>query len=514
MITDKEIYINIKPANLSFWKNKGYIAVLGKQCLVKIDDLPRNSNVYVSCICGLCQEKFLQRYSRNTDTCSKCRQKQRILPKAKPKYQKKPKEELETLYFKKKFSIEDLRYHYNVSRPVIVRWFKEYNIIPRNDLFTEKPSKEELENLHKNLKFPLKKIAIKYKVGTAMIKRWFKEYNINQDYHRSKRKFIPSKDTLIQHHIIEKLSLKDIAEIYNVSDVLVGLWFKEYEITDQIIYRNNSKYIAEDTIKNILNSYGFSFNKTRNVISPYELDLYDEQRNIAIEYCGLYWHSNKDKRYHLNKLNLCKAKGIQLLTIFEDEWLSKEPIVISIIKSKLGISDRIYARSSIAKSIPKNEARLFLKDNHLQEQPNNIIHAFGLYHKDELVGVMTFGKHHRGKSILVLNRLCFAKNIVVLGGAEKLFKLARQHITEDILTWSDNRWSNGNVYEKLGFIKQKILDVDYSYIKNQKRYSKQSMKKSLVGCPPEIKEIEFNKSRGFGVIWDCGKTVWLFKNSP
>ncbi|MFW6130771.1 MAG: hypothetical protein ACOC56_06250, partial [Atribacterota bacterium] len=53
-----------------------------------------------------------------------------------------------------------------------------------------------------------------------------------------------------------------------------------------------------------------------------ELDIYLPDFNIAIEYNGLYWHSElngKDRNYHLNKTNICENENIQLIHIFEDE---------------------------------------------------------------------------------------------------------------------------------------------------------------------------------------------------
>ena len=46
-------------------------------------------------------------------------------------------------------------------------------------------------------------------------------------------------------------------------------------------------------------------------------------KNIAIEYDGLYWHTEKhgkDKNYHYNKMLECNKKGIGLIQIFDDEY--------------------------------------------------------------------------------------------------------------------------------------------------------------------------------------------------
>ena len=61
----------------------------------------------------------------------------------------------------------------------------------------------------------------------------------------------------------------------------------------------------------------------RNIIKPYELDIYIPILNKAIEFNGTYWHYSK-KHFipgkHSNKSNLCREKGIKLLHIREDLW--------------------------------------------------------------------------------------------------------------------------------------------------------------------------------------------------
>ncbi len=67
----------------------------------------------------------------------------------------------------------------------------------------------------------------------------------------------------------------------------------------------------------------------RGILKQLELDIYIPSHNIAIEYDGLYWHSNKFKpnNYHLNKTELCEKKGIQLIHIFENEWVYEQDLV-------------------------------------------------------------------------------------------------------------------------------------------------------------------------------------------
>ena len=65
--------------------------------------------------------------------------------------------------------------------------------------------------------------------------------------------------------------------------------------------------------------------RDRKILDGCELDLYIPSRQVAIEYNGLRWHSSafgKDENYHLNKTRQCAEKGISLVHIFEDEWLT------------------------------------------------------------------------------------------------------------------------------------------------------------------------------------------------
>ncbi|NDB85961.1 MAG: tandem-95 repeat protein, partial [Alphaproteobacteria bacterium] len=65
----------------------------------------------------------------------------------------------------------------------------------------------------------------------------------------------------------------------------------------------------------------------KKIIAPYELDIVIPSKKLAIEYCGLFWHSEynrPDPNYHANKLKLCGQQGYRLITIFEDETESAQ----------------------------------------------------------------------------------------------------------------------------------------------------------------------------------------------
>lgn len=270
---------------------------------------------------------------------------------------------------------------------------------------------------------------------------------------------------------------------------------------------------AEIEVLEYLNGLGFNFQKDRFVLGDLELDGYDKSLNTAVEYCGLFWHSErfKDKNYHIEKLKRCNELGIRLITIFEDEWVHRNKQVKQYLKASLGIfSERIYARDCDFVDI-RNYG--FFDDNHIQGAPNSIKYGFGLLNNGIIVGSVSFSTHHRKSNKLCLNRLAFRDGIQVIGGASKLIKNSLSILNTEIVTWSDNRWTDGELYERCGFVFDENLAPDYSYIdkKERRRISKQSSSKEKLGIPKEITEHQWHLDKGILRIYDCGKKRWLWK---
>jgi len=282
----------------------------------------------------------------------------------------------------------------------------------------------------------------------------------------------------------------------------------------------------EKKLKELLESIiNIPFLSNRTVLDSRELDMYCKELNLAVEYCGLYWHTEdsptkRDRNYHNNKRLKCEEQNIRLITIFEDEWLNREEQVKNYLRFVLGSYDKkIFARKTQFKEIPKEKANNFLDTHHIQGKTRGQTHYFGLIHSGELIAVMTFGCHPRNVTIQnVLSRFAIKGGYSIPGGASKLFKNACKVLPKgEIISWSDNRWSQGNVYKKLGFELEEELPPDYSYFdyKNgakKGRVSKQSQQKNKTNCPKDLTEKEWSLQNGLWRIWDCGKKRWVFYN--
>lgn len=256
----------------------------------------------------------------------------------------------------------------------------------------------------------------------------------------------------------------------------------------------------------------------RTQIRPLELDVFIPHLNIAIEYCGIYWHSElegKTSDYHVNKLKLCNDKEIQLITVFEDEWIDNKNIVKSILKSKLGLNtSKIFARKCIVKEITKKLASSFLNMNHIQGNGRSNI-CLGLYSNDELVSVMTFNNSNisRKRKDWEINRFCSISDTTIIGGAGKLFKYFIKLIDPVlVISYSDLRWGEGNVYNNIGFTLDHTSTPNYWYFEYNsiKRIHRYSLRKNE-SDDQKISEWENRQLQGWNRIWDCGNNCWIWK---
>ena len=249
----------------------------------------------------------------------------------------------------------------------------------------------------------------------------------------------------------------------------------------------------------------------RDIIPPYELDIYLPNYNIAIEFNGLYWHSElngKDKTYHLQKTEKCLEKGIQLIHIFEDEWVNKQEIVKSLLRTKLGLNKRIFARNTFFKEISKNQGSLFFENNHLQRDNSRITDYYALFENNEIVFCIGIGKPRYNKNYdYELIRSCSKLSISVIGGFEKLIK--NLPLQGKIISYVDRRYFNGNSYKNWNFIEKTESSYYYmlDYINRFSRieFQKHKLPKLFPNVyDKDLTEWEIMQLAGYDRIWDCG----------
>lgn len=254
---------------------------------------------------------------------------------------------------------------------------------------------------------------------------------------------------------------------------------------------------------------------SRNIIRNLEIDLYLPQFNLAIEFNGLYWHSEiyKERNYHQNKWKLCNEQNLRLIQIWEHDWIYKQDNIKSLLCSILKQNKKIGARKCKLTKINVNTERNFLNKYHLQGySPSSI--AYGLLSENgDLLQMMSFKK---SKDKFEIERLCTQPGISIMGGANKLLK---QFIVDfkpkHIFTYSSNDYFTGKVYEKLGFKLIKITEPNYLYFKSITDIlsREQCMKAKLVkaGFDNEKTERQIMKERKFTRVYNSGNKLFDIK---
>jgi hypothetical protein len=255
-----------------------------------------------------------------------------------------------------------------------------------------------------------------------------------------------------------------------------------------------------------------------------EYDIYIPNLKLAIEYNGLYWHSDiyKDKKYHYNKWLNMNKQNIKLITIWEDDWNYKQDIVKSIIKNYIGKNEnRIFARKCEVKNVSYNDTKIFLENNHLQGNCASSI-RLGLFFNEELVSLMTFGKKRmvlKTKSEnneYELLRFCNKLNTSVVGGASKLFKyFIDNYKPHKVISYANCDISNGSLYKILGFENKGHTKINYWWSDLINKYHRSNfMKYKIIKETDNVNktENEIMKERGFYKIYGTGNIKFEYIN--
>jgi len=261
----------------------------------------------------------------------------------------------------------------------------------------------------------------------------------------------------------------------------------------------------------------------RSLIKPLEIDCLVPSKKLGIEFCGVYYHSDKykDNTYHLDKLKLTEAQDFGLIQIFDDEWNTKKDIVKSIIANRLGVVENtVYARKTRISYVERKDSEIFLNDNHIQGYVSAPI-RIGLFYDDVLVMLATFSNKRESVNKLDENwyelvRLCAKKQTSIAGGFSKLMSFfIKNHHPSGIKTFCDKRYFNGNGYEKVGFVKSHETTPSYYYVKSGARYSRYLFQKHklsgiLKNYDPSLSERENMILHNYHRIYDCGLIVYKY----
>lgn len=254
------------------------------------------------------------------------------------------------------------------------------------------------------------------------------------------------------------------------------------------------------------------------------IDIYIPNKRIGIDFDTVYNNCslNKDKKYHQNKSLACMKQGIRLIHIYEYEW--KNPEYRDKIKQYLNnilVENKqvLYARKLELVELSKDDEKAFFDANHLQGYSSSNM-CYGLCTDGEVISAMSFGKpRFKQNAEWEIIRYCNVPNIMVVGGAERLFsKFINSTVPESIQTYASLDKFFGDVYLRLGFeMCSNATEPGYVWVEDNtfkvlSRY--QTMKKDLIQKglgTDEQTEDEIMYNLGYYKVYNSGNLNYVWE---
>lgn len=300
------------------------------------------------------------------------------------------------------------------------------------------------------------------------------------------------------------MSVYELHTYFNVTVPTIESWLVRLNLKDYV--KHVRSHYENDLIEMFPN---FKRNNRVALNNGQELDLYDPTLKLAIEFNGVYWHSDAcvPTDYHINKSLAAEKQGIRLIHIYEYEWLDerKRPIIESLINIAIhNIPQKIYARQCSIRQITNKEAKPFNDKNHLQGHRNAQV-TYGLFYNNELVQLMSFSKTKYNKNLKTdteweIIRGCPGSNNIVVGGVGKLFKhFIKEHNPTKIFSYCDFNKFDGKSYEAIGMQFTGYTGPDKTWIIGDKCVPRNPSKYT------ELKE------KATGIIWGAGSKKYEWK---
>ena len=231
--------------------------------------------------------------------------------------------------------------------------------------------------------------------------------------------------------------------------------------------------------------------------------------------------------YHRNRVLATRSKGYRAIRLWGHEIEKRRHQCLNFVLGALNYGIRIGARSTVAKAVNPNEAKILVDAWHIQPLPlRTFLCAVVLEDRENArpLAVMTFGRHHRmgsSSGSVCLSRLAFAPATNVCGGSEKMLAFAKRKLLSrgtKIISWSHERLGEGAVYKRLGFVRTAELPPDYHYVgragevSDKQSCQRKTLRKKLDVCgiawDPKTSEETLAAHLSMSRCYDAGKVRW------
>lgn len=250
----------------------------------------------------------------------------------------------------------------------------------------------------------------------------------------------------------------------------------------------------------------------RTVISPLELDIVVPSARLAIEFNGLYWHSeaHRGRTYHSDKTHMAAEGGYRLLHVWEDEWRDRRAIIESMVRHRLGCDTRrVGARSCEVVELRPDERKEFLDRSHIDgDIPTS--DAWGLTFQGELVACLSVRRpgHRKWSDRLEVARFAVSSRCSVPGALSRLSRQALRHSQETgrrgLMSYVDTRYGDGVGYLSAGYTQHSRTGPTFWWSDFNQRFNRFRYR-----ADPErgLSEAQVAAEAGVSKVWGCDQLV-------
>jgi len=317
--------------------------------------------------------------------------------------------------------------------------------------------------------------------------------------------------------VMQHKTASEVAAQLGIAITTVFRYINQYTVWDYKARTNQ----YERLVQQWLTEAGVVYIKnSRTVIPPYEIDFYLPDYNLCIELNGVFWHSElmgKDRHYHLRKTKACEQQQLQLLHLWDYQFDANSELIRSMLMHRLRKTNAtLGARKTKIQLLSSAQYREFLAHSHIQGAINSRV-RIGLEYNGEIVAVMGIGASRFESNTWELHRFAVRPGLTVQGAASKLLNyfLTNQENCAKIVSYASRDYSNGNLYQQLGFVQTSTTPPSYFYFKNRQVYNRLQFQKhtlhtQLEVFDPGLTEWENMQANGYNRFWDTGTIKYEF----
>ena len=363
-----------------------------------------------------------------------------------------------------------------------------------------------------------------HKVRATKLERYGKEnyVNINQivETRRNNYYSLAQLDVISSREKFRKyiqdnkvVNCEHMAKLIGISGVVIRRLANKFDSFDLFDYtKSYQETEVQDFIKDLLPNEALRFNI--KILDGKEIDIYIPNRSLGIEYNGSLWHNsaNHGTTYHREKTEISNRKGIDLMHIFDYQWLYNFDVVEDIIRHRLGLTEtKIGARKCQIKIVDTEVFNEFVETNSLYHAKPVKKHVMGLIYGEELIMGASYIQNGDEVEILEIQGKI---GLCVQGGVSRLLKTIEREtgVSKFVMKFNFTTFS-GNTFKKLGWKFGDALTPRRSWVRYKNFFYEDEMTptvKTEIGLKPDTpkgKALDYLMGHQYNEVYDCGEIL-------